>query len=70
LWPEFAPTFGTKEALVGRFGQLAELRNRYRHSRPVDDISRKDGEAAILWFEQQLNGQLPRYGLSPLGEES
>ena len=33
-----------------RFAQLAELRNRLRHSRTVDDVTRKDGEAALLWF--------------------
>ena len=37
-----------------RFAQLAELRNRLRHSRAVDDVTRKDGEAALLWFQQVL----------------
>ena len=54
LWPEFEARFGTKEALVGRFAQLAELRNGIRHSRAVDDVTRKDGEAALLWFRQVL----------------
>ena len=54
LWPEFESRFGTEEALATRFGQLAELRNSIRHSRTVDEITRKDGEAAILWFRQVL----------------
>ena len=54
LWPEFEARFGTKEALAGRFSQLAELRNGIRHSRTVDDVTRKDGEAALLWFKQVL----------------
>ena len=54
LWPEFEIRFGTKEALAGRFSQLAELRNGIRHSRTVDDVTRKDGEAALLWFKQVL----------------
>jgi hypothetical protein len=54
LWPEFEVRFGTKEALAGRFAQLAELRNGIRHSRTVDDVTRKDGEAALLWFRQVL----------------
>lgn len=54
LWPEFEARFGTKEALDVRFAQLAELRNGIRHSRTVDDITRKDGEAALLWFKQVL----------------
>lgn len=33
-----------------RFHQLADLRNSIRHSRDVDEVTRKDGEAAILWF--------------------
>lgn len=54
LWPEFESRFGTKEILVERFGQLAELRYCIRHSRAVDDVTRKLGEAAILWFRQVL----------------
>ena len=54
LWPEFEARLGTKEALASRFAQLAELRDGIRHSRAVDDITRKDGEAALLWFKQAL----------------
>ena len=54
LWPRFAERFGSKEMLNVRFAQLAELRNRLRHSRTVDDVTRKDGEAALLWFRQVL----------------
>jgi hypothetical protein len=42
------------ETLSAKFGQLAELRNGIRHSRAVDEITRKEGEAAIPWFEQVL----------------
>ena len=54
LWKRFAGTFSSKEILETRFGQLADLRNGIRHSRTVDEISRKDGEAAILWFESAI----------------
>lgn len=54
LWDRFAPRFGSKEALNAKFGQLAELRNGIRHSRSVDEVVRKEGEAAILWFEKVL----------------
>jgi hypothetical protein len=50
----FQPQFPNKEALVKRFDQLAELRNGIRHSRTVDDVTRKEGEAAIRWFTQVL----------------
>ncbi|HEY3415318.1 MAG TPA: hypothetical protein VGM23_00410, partial [Armatimonadota bacterium] len=54
LWPCFEARFTNKETLSGKFGQLVELRNGIRHSRTVDDITRKEGEAAILWFERVL----------------
>jgi len=53
-WHRFEGRFANKETLAKRFDQLAELRNAIRHSRSVDDIARKDGEAAILWFQQVL----------------
>lgn len=56
LWPCFEGRFANKETLSKRFGQLADLRNGIRHSRTVDEITRKEGEAAILWFEQ-VNGK-------------
>ena len=54
LWPLFSGRFANKEHLVNRFGQLAGLRNGIRHSRKVDEVTRMDGEAAVLWFEQVL----------------
>ena len=41
--------------LAERFDQLAGLRNCIRHSRAVDEVTRKLGEAAILWFRQVLD---------------
>ena len=55
LWHDFLPDFGNKETLGAKFGQLAELRNSIRHSRNVDEITRKEGEAAILWFRKVLD---------------
>ncbi len=54
LWSQFEPTFKDKNVLSQKFTQLAELRNRLRHSRSVDLISKKEGEASILWFEEIL----------------
>lgn len=53
-WALFESRFNNKETLSNKFGQLAELRNRIRHSRTVDEVTRKEGEAAILWFGQVL----------------
>jgi hypothetical protein len=54
LWPYFQMSFSSKEILVKRFDQLAELRNGIRHSRDVSEVTQKEGEAALLWFEQLL----------------
>ncbi|MEO7262901.1 MAG: DUF262 domain-containing protein [Jatrophihabitantaceae bacterium] len=54
VWPRFEAVFGTKEAFNSRCGQLAELRNTIRHSRPMNDVTRKDGQAALSWFFQVL----------------
>ena len=54
LWQGFEKRFANKETLSAKFGQLAELRNGIRHSRSVDEVTRKEGEAAVLWFEQVL----------------
>lgn len=54
LWNRFVEHFKNKEALSQKFSQLAELRNGIRHSRTVDDITRKEGEAALAWFERVL----------------
>lgn len=59
LWSDFEGWFGSKPQLIGRFDQLAGLRNSIRHSRTVTDVCRKDGEAAILWFEEILKARAP-----------
>jgi hypothetical protein len=58
-WPLFEPRFANKDMLIIRFNQLAELRNGIRHSRAIDEITRKEGEAAILWFTQVLGKATP-----------
>jgi hypothetical protein len=55
LWKLFQADFGNTETLAKKFDQLAELRNGIRHSRAVSEITRKEGEAAILWFEELLH---------------
>lgn len=53
-WVLFQDRFVNKETLSKKLDQLAELRNSIRHSRTVNDIIRKEGEAAILWFKEVL----------------
>jgi len=54
VWEKFESKFLNKESLILKFDQLAELRNSIRHSRSVDEINCKEGEAAILWFSKLL----------------
>lgn len=54
LWVRFESRFGSRESLATKFGQLAQLRNGLRHSRSIDEVTRMEGEAAILWFNQVL----------------
>jgi hypothetical protein len=54
LWSRFEPAFTNKESLAAKFDQLAELRNGIRHSRSVSEVTRMEGEASILWFNQVL----------------
>lgn len=54
LWPRFEARFVNKESTATKFDQLSELRNCLSHSRTIDDITRKEGEAAILWFQHVL----------------
>ncbi|WP_236979601.1 DUF262 domain-containing protein [Membranihabitans maritimus] len=53
-WPQFELFFSTKPKLAGEFNDVAQLRNSIRHSRSIDQITKMKGEAAILWFEEQL----------------
>jgi hypothetical protein len=56
IWARFEQVFRNKQALSTKFDQLAELRNGIRHARTdsLNDITRKEGEAALDWFEQVL----------------
>lgn len=56
-WDSFGPVFLNRADIATRFDQLARLRNAIRHSRTVDDITRKDGEAALAWFERCIKPQ-------------
>jgi hypothetical protein len=65
LWPRFEARFANKDFVGAKFNQLAELRNSLRHSRTVDEITRKEGEAAVLWFSQVLLKETSQDGAAP-----
>lgn len=60
LWPLFAAGFGTREELAKRFDQLGDARNAIRHSRAVNEVTRRDGEASLAWFHGVLSKQVNR----------
>jgi type I restriction enzyme R subunit len=64
LWPLFEGSFASREMLARRFDQLAELRNSVRHSRSPSEVTRREGEAAIRWFEEVLAAAWPSDGTS------
>ncbi|WP_338399349.1 GmrSD restriction endonuclease domain-containing protein [Persicobacter psychrovividus] len=53
----FEAIFGNRHALNNRFRQLSTLRNQLAHNNEPTDIMVKDGEAAIIWFNQILEAQ-------------
>jgi hypothetical protein len=53
-WSIFQKYFGKPGVLDNRFNQLGELRNCIRHSRFPNEVTQKDGEASISWFESIL----------------
>jgi hypothetical protein len=55
LWPRFEKIFVNQESLFAKFGQLSDLRNAIRHSRTLNQIVQREGEAAVLWFEAVFN---------------
>ena len=59
LWPRFADALQSKQNLSIRLNQLAELRNSIRHTRTVRPVTRKDGEASLLWFQEALSQVTP-----------
>lgn len=53
-WKLFNKIWPNKNDLEDRFQKISNLRNSIRHSRSVDEITLKDGEVAILWFQKSL----------------
>lgn len=53
-WKKFESIFANKEFLNTKFEQLTALRNSIRHNRSVDQVTRMEGEASIIWFTEVL----------------
>jgi hypothetical protein len=53
-WAMFEDVFETKGNVLNRYTQLGTMRNRIRHDNKLNTVERKDGEAAIEWFNKCL----------------
>ncbi len=65
IWPAFKELYKNEVNLQGKFKQLAELRNSIRHSRSVNDVTKKEGEASIIWFTEVLKKHIDELALTP-----
>lgn len=53
-WDVFQDRFGTKGDVERHFVAFKNYRNSIKHVRLLDDIDRRNGEAAMLWIERAL----------------
>lgn len=56
LWARFEELSANKETFVSKLDRLAELRNGIRHGRTVDQVTQKEGEAALLGSSRSYGG--------------
>ena len=54
-WPLFGTIFYSKTETDKHFNNLAEYRNKDKHGRGMDSVTKKVGEAAIEWISKTLN---------------
>tara|TARA_B100000963_G_scaffold178152_2_gene154897 strand:- start:450 stop:2720 length:2271 start_codon:yes stop_codon:yes gene_type:complete len=53
-WSFFENVYETKGNVLNRYTQLDTMRNKLRHDNILTTVERKDGEAAIEWFNKCL----------------
>jgi hypothetical protein len=53
-WDIFGEKFKSKYELEKKFLNLKEFRNAVKHNREIDPIVRKEGEAAVEWFDRVI----------------
>ena len=54
-WDNFENSFKSKGEVEKRFNNLKEYRNALVHSRKIDNVIKKEGEAAIEWINKILD---------------
>jgi hypothetical protein len=53
-WPYFADILEDKSLVRNRFNAFRNLRNDIKHSKQLDPVLQKEGEAAVEWFDRVL----------------
>jgi len=53
-WNLFEKHFGAKSEIEKKFVNLKEYRNAIKHNREMDSVLRKEGEAAVEWFDKTI----------------
>jgi hypothetical protein len=53
-WEYFEETFKSKFEIEKRFIAFKDFRNAVKHNREIDAVLQRDGETALIWFEQVL----------------
>ena len=56
-WNIFAGIFSSKGELEKHFLALKHYRNGVKHSRDMNPVVQKNGEASVLWFESVLSSK-------------
>ncbi len=54
-WDVFGTLLGSKQEAEKHFIALKHYRNAIKHGRSINEIDRRTGEAAVLWFESVLS---------------
>ena len=55
-WSKFEDTFSNRDTFLKKMDQLCELRNTICHRRPLEEVTKLEGQAAIKWFDSLLKG--------------
>ncbi len=53
-WPLFASVFQSRGELNKHFLVLKNYRNSIKHNRDMNVVEKKNGEAAVIWFDEIL----------------
>jgi hypothetical protein len=53
-WDVFGKFFGSKGEVEKHMLALKNYRNQVKHSRELNEVDKRTGEAAVLWFEKIL----------------